>query len=467
MLKPLPLRKIIYTPVVLFFLFAQNISYAQQDLTLYNMKAVPQRMYDNPSFRPTDTTIFIGLPVLSSLYFNFANTGFKYSDVIQPDGDSLKANVANMISQLAKQNYIMLSFHTDLLSFGFPIKKNYISFNVTERVDLRFGYTQDFFNFLWKGNADPSIIGQTINLAPSLNAMHYREYGLGLSRPITDKLKVGAKLKYLYGEEDINTENTNATIYTDPNSFDITAQDNVNVNTSGVIDNSFNSSNGNFNPMAYLFKKQNTGAAIDLGATYKLNDKLSFAASVTDLGFITWGSQLTSYTNDNSNASFTYNGIDLNQFINNNQLQINNVLQNTADSAKKIFKIDSSGHKYTTWLTAQTYLSANYKLLPNSTVGALFYAQIFNGNILPGGSLSFSQEVGRWLTASLSYSAYNRSYNNIGVGLALGGSPVQFYFVSDNILGMFQPQNAKNVMLHFGVNISWVHKRPVPKKSQI
>jgi hypothetical protein len=463
MLKPLPLKRISYLTGVFILLFTQSTLKAQQDLTLYNMASVPQRMYTNPSFRPSDSTIFIGLPMLSSEYFNFSNNGFKYSDLIQHDGDSLMANVGNMLSKLAKVNYITFSYHTDLLSFGFPVKKNYFSFNISENVDIRFGYTSDFMNFLWKGNGDPSTMGQPVNLAPSLNAMHYREYGLGWSRHITNKLTVGVKLKYLYGEEDVNTENTNASITTDPNDFALTAQANINVNTSGVI----NSFGNNFDVSDYLFKKKNNGAAIDLGGTYKYNDKLSFSASITDLGFITWRTETTNYESNDPNASFTYNGIDLNQFINNNSVQINNVIQNTLDSAKNIFKVNTLNHSYTTMLTAQTYLSANYKLLDRTSVGALFYAQIVNGYFNPAGSLSLSQQVGRWLTASINYSAYDRSYTNIGFGLAIGSSPVQFYIADDNILGMFMPQNAKVIMLHFGMNIILLHKTPVPKKAQL
>jgi hypothetical protein len=463
MLKPFPLKKLSSLTAILILLLSQHVASAQQDLTLYNMKSVPQSMYTNPSFRPSDSTIFIGLPMLSSEYFNFSNNGFKYSDLIQHDGDSLMANVANMLGKLAKVNYITLSYHTDLLSFGFPVKKNFFSFNISENVDIRFGYTSDFLNFLWKGNGDPSTIGQPVNLAPSFNAMHYREYGLGWSRHINNKLTVGVKLKYLYGEEDVNTENTNASITTDPNDFALTAQANINVNTAGVI----NSFGNNFNVMDYAFKKKNTGAAIDLGGTYKLNDKLSFSASVVDLGFITWKTETTNYQSNDPNATFTYNGIDLNQFINNNSVQINTVLQNTLDSAKNIFKVNTLNHSYTTMLTAQTYLSANYQLLPKTTVGALFYAQIVNNYFNPAGSLSLSQQVGRWFTASINYSAYDRSYNNIGFGLALGSSPVQFYVTHDNILGLFMPQNAKVVMLHFGMNIILLHRKPVPKKAQL
>jgi hypothetical protein len=463
MLKPFFVRKIIYSSAVLASLFVQHTVSAQQDYTLFNMQAVPQRMYANPAFRPTDTTIFIGLPVLSSEYLSFGNSGFKYSDLIRPDGDSLKADVANMISKLAKENYISLAYHIDLLSFGFGLKKNYFSFNATERVELRFGYSKDFFNFLWLGNGDPSTLGQPVNLAPSLNIIHYREYGFGWSRHINDKLTVGGKLKYLYGEENVSTGNTNASLTTDPNDFALTGQANIDINTAGVGSNSFN----NFNVMNYLFKKKNGGAAIDLGGTYKYTDNITFSVSLTDLGFITWNTDVTNYESHTANASFTYNGIDLDQFINNKSLNFGTVMQKTGDSAAKIFKIDTLHHTYTTMLTAQMYLGANYLFPWSGNAAILLHGEIYDKALHPSLTLSYNQTVGRWLTASIDYSIYNRSYNNIGFGMAHNLGPVQLYIVSDNVLGFLQPQNAQNIMFHFGINISWVHKRPAQKKAQL
>ncbi|MGP8216110.1 MAG: DUF5723 family protein [Bacteroidia bacterium] len=458
--KPFLLKEITRVVSVFVFLFIQYNSFAQQDLTLYNMEAVPQRIYDNPAFRPTDSTIFIGLPLISSQYFNFSNSGFKYSDLMVQDGDSVKPNVSNMISKLTKENYISIDYHTDIISFGFPIQKNYFSFNITEKVDIRLGYSQDFLNFIWKGNGDPSIIGQTVNLAPSLDAIHYREYGAGWSRKITDKLTVGGKLKYLYGEENISTNNTNASIYTDPNDYSLTAQSNINVNTSGIDNDEFKF-NSAHDVVDYLLKKPNNGAAIDLGATYKFNDKITFSASLTDLGFITWNDAVTSYESNDPNATFTYQGINLNQFLNNNSVNLGNTFQNTLDSAKNIFKIDSLHHRYTTMVAAQIYLGANYKLIAGGNAGILLYGQVFDNTINPAVALSYNQKVGRWFTASVSYSIYDRSYDNIGVGLALNGGPVQWYIATDNVLAPLAPQDAKIFHLNFGINISWAHKKKV------
>jgi hypothetical protein len=453
-------RKIIYSAVILISLFIQQTVYAQQDFILYNMQAVPQRMYDNPAFRPSDSAIFIGLPVLSSQYLSLSNSGFKYSDLIKhdPTNDSLYADVNNMLSKLAKQNYISFDYHVDILSFGFPVEKNYFSFSVTEKIDFRLSYSQAFMNFIWNGNG--AYLGQAINLSPGIDFTHYRDYGLGWSREISDKLTIGIKLNYLYGMENVSTVNPDVSIYTDPNNFDITAQSSLLINTAGVNSNSFD----NFNIGNYLFKKNNNGASIDFGVSYKPNDRLTFSASVVDLGFITWNNGVTNYESNNPGASFTYQGINLNDIIDNSSFQLGNELQTIGDSVEKIFKIDTLHHSYSTMLATQMYLSANYNITKKSNVALLFYGQLFDNTIYPGVTLSYNQQLGRWLTASASYSIYNRSYNNIGLGLSLNAGAFQFYIVSDNALGILYPQNTQNLMIHFGFNLTFRHKKPVLKQ---
>jgi outer membrane protein OmpA-like peptidoglycan-associated protein len=419
--------------------------FAQQDLTMYNMESVPQRLYVNPAFIPTSSNIYIGLPVLSSQYFSLSNSGFKYSDAIKHSGDSLALDFNNLLSKLAKNNYLSASYRIDLLSFGFKIKKNYFSFNATEKVDVSIRYPKSFMELLWKGNG--GVLGQQEDLTFGLNATHYREYGVGYAREINDKLTIGGKVKYLYGMENISTKNFDVSLTTDPTDFAITAKSNININTSGFDNNA----TSNFNFMDYAFKRKNKGAGIDLGGVYKYNDKFTFSASVVDLGFIKWQNSPNNYQSNNTNGQFTFQGLDLNQVLNSNDSSKNSTKVLT-DSLAKTFKIDSLHKSYTTMLSTKIYLSANYKLTEKINTGVLFYSQIFDKAIHPGVALSYNQKVGRWLNFSASYSIYNRSYNNFGLGFSLNG-PVQFYIVSDNLLGAFFPQNAKNIQLHFGINI--------------
>ena len=420
--------------------------FAQQNLTLYNMVVVPQRMYANPAFMPSYSRINIGLPIISSEYFNFSNSGFKYSDLVKHRGDSLYVDYENMLGKLATNNYLSAAVQPDLLSFGFKIKKNYFSFNATEKINFRFRYPKNFMEFIWKGNG--GLLGEEVKLNFGVNFSHYREYAIGMAREIDDKLTVGGKLKYLYGMENVWTERSEVSLTTDPAFFAITAKSDIKINTAGLD----SSSTENINIKDYLFKRKNRGLGIDLGGVYKYDDKLTFSASIIDLGFIKWKTGVNNYVSNNPNGEFTYQGMDMNQLFNNDSTD--NTADVLLDSLAEIFKIDEEHTNYTTKLSTQIYLGGNYNITEKINTGIVLYSQIFDKSIHPGLALSYNQKVGQWLSFSASYSMYNRSYTNLGLGLALNGGPVQLYIVSDNVLGAVFVQNAKNLHLHFGINLT-------------
>lgn len=420
-----------------------NTTKGQQNFTLYNMEMVPQRMYMNPAMVHSNK-LYIGLPILSSQYINFSNSGFKYSDLIRHNGDSLYVDFDNMLSKLSDNNYISMALQPDLLSFGFRVKKNYFSFNATEKINVRFRYPKNFMEFVWKGNG--AMLGEEVNFNFGINAIHYREYGLGYAREINEKLTVGGKLKYLYGMENVWTEESDVSLTTDPNSFAITAKSNIKINVSGI------DSVGKGPISDYLFKKKNKGLGIDLGGVYKLNEKLSFSASIIDLGFIRWKDNVSNYQSNNTNASYTYEGMDLNQLLNDTS---DSKFSALLDSVVNTFKLDTVHNSYSTRLSTQVYMGGNYNFTEKINVGALLYGQVFDKSIHPGLALSYNQRLGNWFGFSLSYSMYNRSYNNAGLGLCFGNGPTQFYVVSDNLLGALFPQNTKNIHFNWGFNLTF------------
>lgn len=435
-----------YLLYLLTVLFSYTLS-AQQNLTLYNMEVVPQRMYANPAFFPSYSKINIGLPIISSGYYNLSNSGFKYSDLIRHRADdSLVVDYDNMLSKLKDNNYLTIAVIPDLLSFGFAVKKNYFSFNITEKVNFRFRYPKGFMEFIGKGNG--GMLGEEVNFNFGVDFTHYREYGFGYSRKVNDKLTVGGKLKYLYGMENVWTENADISLTTDPNDFSITAKANLKINTSGLDTGSFN----DLNVKEYALKKKNKGVGLDLGGVYKLNEKFMFSASLIDLGYIKWKQDVTTYQSSNPDAKFTFQGIDMNDMINNDSADATEIM---VDSLSKIFKIDTVHVTYKTRLSSQIYLGANYNLTEKINTGVLFYGQFFDKKIHPALALSYNQRVGRWFNFSISYSMYNRSYNNVGLGFGLNLGPVQWYLVSDNVLGPIFPQNTKNIHLHTGLNLTF------------
>ncbi|HET6225720.1 MAG TPA: DUF5723 family protein, partial [Bacteroidia bacterium] len=196
------MKERIYLLCLLTGLFLSNYTIAQ-NFTLYNMGVVPQRTYSNPALIPKGSRISVGIPMLSSEQLSIRNSGFKYSDVVKHgDDDSLHLDVDNMLSKLSPNNYLSVNYNPDILSFGIVADKNYISFNITEKVDIRFRYPKAFMEFLWKGNG--AYLDKEMQFNFGLDFSHYREYALGYAREINDKLFVGGKVKYLYGMENFN-----------------------------------------------------------------------------------------------------------------------------------------------------------------------------------------------------------------------------------------------------------------------
>ena len=434
--------------------------FAQQNFTLYNMHRIPQSMYANPGILPL-SKVNIGLPALSSVYLNLSNSGFKAKDIfVTTENDSLKISPDNLIAQLASNNYLTTAAQIDLLSFGFRLKKvHYISFNSTEKVQIRFRYPKDFMEFVWKGNGG-SMLGRELSFNFGIDAIHYRQYGLGYALQLFDnKLSLGTRLNYYYGMENVWTEQSSTTLTTDPTTFNITAKANMLINTSGLDSNAVGKHSGLSN---YLLKSGNKGFGADFGAEYKVNKLLSVNASINDLGYIKWNSNLINYVSTNSEASYTYQGIALQDFIKDTS-SVEDGLKQMVDSVKGIFNIDQKHDAYRTRFSPQIYVGGNIHLTEKVNFGVLYYSSFFDKQYHPGVSVSANAMLGRILSASATYSIYNRSYNNVGLGLALNGGPVQLYVVSDNVLGMFMPLSTKNVNLRAGLNLTF--GKPSDKES--
>ena len=445
---------------------------AQQNLTLYNMHAIPQSMYVNPGIMP-DSRINIGLPILSSVYFNKSNSGFKLTDLVtKGEHGATYLDINNMVSHLATNNYLSTSLQTDLLSFGFKSKKSYFSFNATQKFVWRLRYPKDFINFLWKGNG--ASLGETLHFNFGLDVSDYMEYGIGYAYEVDDKLSIGGRVKMYSGIVNVSTKTSDITLTTDPNTYDITATSNIEVNTSGFGDGAFK----DFKAIDYFTKLHNRGFGLDLGGQYKLNDKITLSASLLDLGYIKWKYSPSNIVSHNPNASFTYQGIDINQFIN-DSTTIDKAVRYVFDSLGTSFRLDTLHHAYKTKIGSQIYLGGKYQINEDSYASLLLQGHFFDKKLHPAMALAYNWKLDRYLTGSINYAIYNRSFLNLGLGLSLNAGPIQLYAVSDNLLGILiyqnytiknggttrditYPGNAKNANLRVGLNLT-IGRKPLDK----
>lgn len=444
------------------FLFLSICVKAQYDLTLYNMRSVPQSMYDNPAY-DLEAKVNIGLPVISSLYFHVAHTGFKYKHLVNLAGDSLRLNGDLAISKMAENNLVTLSQRTDLLSVGFAIKENYISFGVTEKVDFRFGYPRDFFSLIWNGN--DQFLGQQANFGNLAFDMTARmEYWGGFSRSLLDdRLNVGGRIKLMQGFANIHTPRQDVNLYTNDTTFAWTVNADYQVNFGGLpflsvteglrelVDSNYTATDSLANYDAGdMFGQKNFGAGIDLGATFQIDDMFSVQASVSDLGFIGWKTNPANFTLDN--ASFTFEGIDALAILTDSAFSADSLTNELLDSVVQAFEVDHTSNNYTTGTMPRVIIGGNVTLAEKHTFGLLLHGEFFKKKVRPGFTASYNLHVGKALSLALSYSYYNRSWSNLGFGFSVGRY-VQWYLVTDNLTGLLTPQSSKNVHIHTGLNI--------------
>lgn len=431
-------------PTLISLLFVQ-FSFAQQDFTLYNLEEIPQSNYSNTS-NQFNGNWYLGLPGLSSNYLSLSNSGFAYSDAIKKRNNDLLLDFNALINEIEDDNYLSFQTKIDLLSFGFKIsERTQLSVNISENASFKFSYPKDFVRFVYEGNA--SFEDNTVDLdGIGINAIHYREYGIGISHQLTQKLRLGVRAKYLYGMENIYSERTDISIRTDPETYAITAKADIEIHTAGVDDVDIDKE-GVSN---YLNGRSNTGFAIDLGANYELTEKISVNASVLDLGFISWNDFTTTYA---SKGEFEYSGIEIDAFGQGNGPGGETSFDRVGDSLEEAFDIDTSYGGYSAPLTGRFYIGGNYKINDRSFTGAIIQSEVYRSSVKPSFTLHYNRKMTKWISLSTSYTIINRSYNNLGLGLNINPGPIQFYIISDNVLGALQPQHARHAQVRFGINL--------------
>ena len=208
------MKKHIYKLAIVFCFALLSFSVsAQQVNTMYFMENVPVRHYLNPAYQPL-SNFYLGFPVLGYTQFNVGNNSLTIKDVVynnngqtilflHPNGDKNKFYNTLKISNLFDANA-----QINLLDFGFRSNRAYWTFSLTEKVDVNMGIPKDFMKLLLYGT--PEIENNLYNFKSlGADATLYTEAALGYSKNINDKWSWGTKLKFLYGNFNINYSNQN------------------------------------------------------------------------------------------------------------------------------------------------------------------------------------------------------------------------------------------------------------------
>ncbi len=464
------IRIILFMGIIVLSGF-QNPVKAQLYNTIYWMQGIPQASYSNPALQP-NAGFYLGFPGISSLYVGFNHSGFAPQDLIKKNenGSSLFIDEQSMLDKLDRNNFLSFDFQTDILGFGFRSKKDYFSFNITERVGTHLGYSRDFVRLLADGN--DYFLQQSIQQGEeipaelgriSLDAIHYREFGIGYSRQWNDWLTAGIRAKALQGMGNVFFEKTDLKLTTRDNNYELLLNADLLVNTSIFFELSPLDSIGNEtyfeveeeDIINYLTNTQNLGLAIDLGASFRLSDKFTLAFSLVDLGLIDWKSDVENFR---MRGEFEFTGIDFNDFFGSEN---GSGFEQLTDSILDIFDVEETTNAYRTMLPPKLFVSAAFSPGRKHKFALLGRGEYLAGTIYPSFTASYNLQVAPMLGTSVSYSVIHWNYNNVGFGLHLNLGPLQFYTVVDNFLGGLRPHTIQTATVHFGLNIVTHYRKKV------
>jgi len=303
---------------------------AQTSQILYYMN-LPQNHLMNPALRPSNT-LYIGLPVISGMYVGMNNNFINYSDVFHTSSKSdsvysfleSEASTDAFLDKLNKKNSLSPQVTLPLLGIGFSSKNGlYFFLDINERIEGNFVLPGDLIEFALKGNG--GFVGDEIDLSSfRMDVKYYREFGITVSKEITNKLRIGIRPKLFTGVFSSRFENRSLGIEINED-FSHTINADFTANFSGPF-SVYTNKAGNLDSLVFdddyftsfnaFASFENRGLGIDLGATYKLlNDKVMVSASLTDLGYIRWKKDVTNLTTKGVNQnSFHANRTDIDTY---------------------------------------------------------------------------------------------------------------------------------------------------------
>ena len=442
----------------------------------YYLSNLPQRVRLNPAYQP-EYKVWVGLPGLSGISVNYLNSSFGLDDLLQKDGkDSLYVDIDRMYKSLRKRNIISFNNENSLLTVGVKIKSWYATFDVTQKNDFVFRANKDLFTFLKNGNRD--YIGKTMDLGKlGLKVSMYDEFALGLSKQLNPKWTIGARVKFLLGIANVDMRNSKISVHTkaDGNSLELYSKQDIrlsapvtiaeNVPNGGYIDwDDFDFDMDDFEASMVL-NTDNPGVALDLGAEYRLNEKIKLYASLTDLGFIHWGAKNYRFTQD---TRFDWKGADISNSINSNRpghKDIDDAFDDMVDSLKDNFRLLRGEGTYTTMLHARFYAGGEYELSRMLTVGGLVQMTMMEKAFYPSLTASANARLLRNFSASLSYTVMPGNYVNLGVGLTAKLGPAQLYVSTDNVMAA-DYTSTQSLGGRFGINLLFGHKDHKKRKKE-
>ncbi len=197
-----------------------------------------------------------------------------------------------------------------LLSAGFKGFGGYNTISIDARANMGVALPYTLFEFA-KNTGNQTYVMDDINV----HAQSFVQLAFGHSRKLSDKLRVGGKLKMLFGvaRGDVQITNLRADLAGE-NKWTMSGRAVANMSMKGFTYQQKEKEYKQDGKGTYRYVNDvdvdgagvsGFGLALDLGAVYKINDDWQVSAALVDLGFISWSNDMMAV---NKQESFEFNG---------------------------------------------------------------------------------------------------------------------------------------------------------------
>ena len=419
---------------------------------------------------------YISWPALGNL--NVSTHGnFGYGDVVMNNpmfgkGSDKKMTTflnpyissSDALSGFSKgNNRISGNVDITILSAGFKAFGGYNTIELGARTSFGMSLPYELFEFAKNTGNKSYDIGDV-----TANATAFAQLAFGHSHQIGDKLRIGAKVKFLFGgaRADLKMENLKADLTAD-DKWTVTGKATANVSMKGFT---YLESEEEYNdPQRGTYRKVDDvdidgaglggfGMAFDLGGIYKINRDWTVSAAVVDLGFINWSNNMQA---TNRSQSFIFNGFHDTAVKSDHTNSLDNQADKYGDQIAELANLSDEGDQgsRSTGFGATVNVGCEYTLpvYRKLTFGLLSSTRINGDHTWTEGRLSANVAPLKWLDGGINF-AVNSYTASMGWVLNIHPKGQNFFIGMDHLLGKtskeFIPLSS-NASVCVGFNVAW------------
>lgn len=428
-------------------------SAAAQTQAAYFMEGTTFRNRFNPAFAPLRG--YVNLPGISGMSVNVEGT-LSADDFFKRDGrGSLVWIFSPSVSShdaLSGLNRGLNSFNANstvnILGFGMFTRnrKNFWSFDVNAHVESGIDIPYELFEFIKNGSSN-TVRGMQVFLNTYVDA------GFNYSMPVTDRLYVGGRVKFIAGMGFMNMALDRMDVSLRDDVWSATTAAHLDFYTNGseiVVDD-----DGEYRSFKFgLGAPAGYGAAVDLGATYDVLDNLQVSLAVNDIGFIAWNrASATNFAA--ATQTVTFRGVEV-DVAGDGAGGVQTTTGDVDFSLGDVTFMQRDARGTTRMLRATLNAGVEYELWRHKIgLGLLYHARMGGYKSSHNLTASVNFHPVRWFALTPSYTFNSNSAHAVGLALNLCPSWINFFVATDMLLSQhgryFIPYWHKRMSFSFGI----------------